>query len=106
MLRLIHDKCHVMQQLFALCLEIPLIEIIKCQEIPETDILKISPDRAVNPNPRQSDWVLREITEPCQCLSAFTDLQCSKGIILLMMTHDKDSAFPADNFQLSPAKQA
>ena len=70
MLRLIHDKCHVMQQLFALCLEIPLIEIIKCQEIPETDILKISPDRAVNPNPRQSDWVLREITEPCQCFSA------------------------------------
>ena len=87
-----------MQQLFALCLEIPLIEIVKCQKIPETDILKISPDRAVNPNPRQSDWVLREITEPCQCLSAFRNLQCRKGIILLMVTHDKDSAHSRTTF--------
>ena len=61
---LVQDERHVMQKVFLLRLEIPLIKIIERKEIFEGDILQVRIYSTVEADTREAYRIDREIAEP------------------------------------------
>ena len=90
---LVQDERHVMQKVCLLRMEIPLIQIVKCEEILEGDVLQVRPHCAVESDTREADRVGRKITEPSHVSDCLSDLKCGDWEDLFIVAHDKQGTF-------------
>ena len=102
---LVQDERHVMQKVFLLRLEIPLIKIIERKEIFEGNILEVRIHSTVEADAREAYRIDREITEPFKVRNGLSDLQCGDREDLLSPSYDKQCAFLPYHVQASPSHE-